>query len=112
VVADADRASRLQDRLGTGRAEPVDGHTGNGHRQPREQPGHPPHIAVLLAGAVGVAQDHVVDLCGIELGVAGEQLGDRCGSQVVRPHARQTSAEPAERGAHGVEQVGVHSQPS
>ena len=108
VVADPDRARRLHDRLGTGGAEPVDGHAGHADRQPGEQRGHPADIAVLLARSVGVAQDHVVDLCGIDFGVAREQLGDRCGGEVVGAHAREAAAEAAERGAYGVEEVGVH----
>ena len=65
-VADPDRAGRMDDRLHPRAAEPVDRRPGHAGRQPGEQPRHPGHVAVVLAGPVRVAEQDVVDARGVE----------------------------------------------
>ena len=58
--------------------------------QPGQQRGHAPDVAVLLAGAVGVAEVDVVDPGGVQLGRAGQQeFTDGVGGQVVGAHRGQ-----------------------
>ena len=76
-VAGSDRPGGLHHGFAAGGAQPVHGHTGHARRQPGQQRDHPADVAVLLARAVGVAVDHVIDRGGVELALAvsREQFG-------------------------------------
>ena len=59
-------------------------------------------IAVVLAGLVGGAQDHVVDLGGIDPGSV-EQGANDVGGHVIGPHLAQGTAVAAEWRAEAVD---------
>ena len=104
-VAGLDGAAALDSCLEARAAQAVDGGTGHARGQAGEQGGHAGDVAVLLAGAVGVAHEDVVDGGGVERGRAVQQRAHDMGGEVVGAHARQAAAVAAERGAHGVEDV-------
>jgi hypothetical protein len=60
-VAERDGPRGLDDGFEPGGAQPVDGRARHRGGQTGEQGGHAGDVAVLLAGAVGVAEVHVVD---------------------------------------------------
>ena len=64
------RSVREADHRGVQRraAEPVDRGRRHADRQPGQQHRHPADVAVVLAGAVGVAPDHVADRGRVEAG--------------------------------------------
>ena len=106
-VAGGDGAARLHHGLAARGAQPVDRDTRHADGQAGEQRGHAGDVAVLLAGAVGVAVVDVLDRRGVEAGVPGDELGDRQGREVVGADARQAAAVAAEGRAHGIDDVGV-----
>jgi hypothetical protein len=61
ALARGDGAVRVLDRLEPGAAEAVDRDSGDLVGQPREQQRHASDVAVVLAGLVGGAEDHLVD---------------------------------------------------
>ncbi len=65
-------------------------------RQPGEQDGHAGHVAVVLAGLVGGAEDHLVDLLGRDSGAA-DGLADDQGGEVVGPYGGEGAAVAALR---------------
>ncbi len=94
------------DRLATGTAQPVDGDTGHGHRQTGQQHRHPGHVAVVLAGPVGVTENNVVDP--VSMASAGAGAGVRL-SAARRGHRYKRPASPppmaAKRGPDPLEEV-------
>ena len=68
--------------------------------RPGQQRGHPGDVAVVLAGLVGAAEQHVVQLGPVHRRQPAAELAEHVGGEVVRPHRRQRAAVPAERGAH------------
>ncbi len=109
-VAEADRARRLVDRLEPRGAQPVDGDAGNLDRQAGEQRGHSRDVAVVLAGAVGRAEDDVVDA------LAGDPIAlqrrlDHVRGEVVGTDLRERTAVAPDRRAHHVEDQRVAHQP-
>jgi hypothetical protein len=106
-VARRDRPPGLHDRLAARGTQPVDRHPRDRHRQAGQQRRHPRHVAVLLAGAVGVAVVDVFDAGRVEPGVPGHQLGDGKGGEVVGTDARERAAVLAERRADRVDEVDV-----
>ena len=75
-------------------------------RQAGEQRGHARDVAVVLARLVGAAEDHVIDPVGRESG-AREQAANGRRGEIVGPDLGQRAAGAADRGADGVEDVGV-----
>jgi hypothetical protein len=73
-------------------------------RQAGQQHGHPGDVAVVLAGLVRRAEDHLVHLVRVDAGPAHHLTDDQRG-QVVGPHARQRAAVPPHRGADAADQV-------
>ena len=67
VVAGAHLQTRLDDRLQTRSAAPIDLHAGNGHRQARIQCDHATDRG-CLAVRIAVAEDHVVHHIGRDSG--------------------------------------------
>ena len=88
-------------------AEPVHRHRRHRDRQPGQQHRHPADVAVVLAGLVGAAPDHVADRGRVERRRLGQHRGDRRRGQVVGPHLGQRAAEPAERRPRRGVQEGV-----
>lgn len=101
-LAGADGAAGGTDRIETGGTEPVQGLARNGIRQARKQERHACHVAVVLAGLVGTAEEDLVNLCPIEIGVLGHQCLDRGRRQVVGTHLGERPAKTADRGPHGI----------
>src|SRR5207244_592322 len=68
------------------------------------------HVPVVFAGLVGAAEDHVVDLRGVE-GMAAEDLADDQRGQVVGAHGAERAAQPAHGGANGTDDDGFPGHP-
>ena len=51
--------------------------------RPGEQPGHAREVAIVLARLVGAAEDHVVELAPVDVGVAVDQRLDRDRGEIV-----------------------------
>ncbi len=83
-------------------AEAVQGDARHAFRQARKQRRHPCDVAIVLAGLVGAAHDHLVrlDRAAIEGG------GDGMCGQVVGPHRSQRAAISADRSALAGTDVG------
>ena len=79
-------------RVHAGAAQAVDGGARHLDRQPGQQAGHARDVAVVLAGLVGAAVDHVAHGPPVELGVARHQCLDRHGGQVVGAHRGEGAA--------------------
>ncbi len=69
-------------------------------------PGHPAHVSVVLTSLVGVAEQHLVHLLGIELRDAVQERPDDVSRQVVGPDRGQPSAVAAKGGPDGIQNVG------
>ena len=80
--------------------------------KPGQQAGHPRDVAVVLAGAVGVAEDDLLDGTGVQLRVALQDRLQDHGGEVVGPDLGEAAVEPAERGADGVVHERAHASPS
>ena len=100
AVADHDRVGGRVDRLEAGAAQPVDGLAGDLDGEAGQQAGHARHVAVVLAGLVGAAEDHVVDAGGVDAGL-GHSGPDGQRGQVVGAHGAQRAAVAADGRAHG-----------
>jgi hypothetical protein len=73
-------------------------------RQPCEQQRHAGHVAVVFAGLVGAAQNHVVDARRIDARALHDRL-DGDGGQIVGAHLREAAAVLADgRPQRGVDQ--------
>ncbi len=96
TVADRDRVRRRVDRLEPGAAQPIDGQATDLDREVGQQQRHPRDVAVVLAGLVRAAEDHVLDEGRVEAGAIhhGTQHG---GGEIVGPDARQGAAVAADR---------------
>ena len=90
------------DRVEAGGAEAIERLAGNRFRHAREQQRHARDVAVVLAGLVGAAEKHFVDLRPVELGMLRHQRLDRGGGQIVGAHLGERAAEAADRGPHGI----------
>jgi hypothetical protein len=69
--------------------------------QSRQQNSHASHIAVILAGLVGTAQDHLFDQGRVQIVTFHECLKNQ-GSQVIWPDGGQSPAQVTDRGAQCV----------
>ena len=96
---------RRDDRCVEARAaEAVDRRARDARRQAGEQGRHPRDVAVLLAGAVRVAEDDLLDETRVG-GEAGGPVDDRAHDErpeVIGPDRGESAPEAAERGADGV----------
>ena len=86
----------MDDGAQPGRAQPVDGDARDVEGKSGQEGGHPGHVAVFLAGAVGVAQDDFVDAVRVQAG-PGHGLADHQRGQVVGADRGQRAAVPAHR---------------
>ena len=75
--------------------------------QPRQEGGHPGHVAVVLARLIGAAVDHLVDRIPIHAAVAVLQDAQGMRGEVVRAHGGERPAIAADRGAGEVADEGV-----
>ena len=111
-ITGADRARRAANRVEAGTAQPVDCGAGYMLRQPCQQRRHARDVAVVLAGLVGTAIDHVVKLIPIDGRVALLQHTHRMRSEVIRADILEHTAVPADRRADEVADIGVgHGDP-
>ena len=94
-------------RLERGGAQAIHGHAGDRRRQLRQQQRHARDVAVLLAGAVRIPEDDVVDRRRVEPRRALDDRPHDVRGEVVRPHARQRAPVAAEGGADRVEHIRV-----
>ena len=106
AVADRDRVRRGVDRLEPRPAQPVDRQPAHLDREVGEQQGHPRDVAVVLAGLVGAAQDHVLDERRVDAGAVDDRAQDD-GREVVRADARERAAVAADRRADGLDDPGL-----
>ena len=97
-----DRARGGTHRVQARPAQAVDGGAWHFQRQAGQQTGHMRHIAVVLAGLVGAAVDHVGHGLPVHARVARHQRFDRDSTQVVGAHTAQGAAVAAEGGANGI----------
>jgi len=97
-AARLDLVRRRDRRLHAGAAEPVDRLARHLDGEAGQQQAHTRHVAVVLAGLVGAAEHHVVDLVGPDAR-ALDRLPDHQSGQVVRPDVLQLAAVPAHRRA-------------
>ena len=98
----------LVDGFQAGAAQPVDGGAAHLDGEAGQQGGHAGHVAVVLPGLVGAAEDDVLDGVGREGRVAVEQGPEGGGGEVVGPDTRQRSPVPPDRSTAGVDDVDVH----
>jgi hypothetical protein len=68
---------------------------------------HARHVAVVLAGLIGAAVKHFVELFPVDLGVARHQRLDRHRGEIVGAHFRQRAAIAPDRRAHRVAEEDV-----
>ncbi|KAF1051747.1 MAG: hypothetical protein GAK41_01241 [Burkholderia gladioli] len=95
-----DRARGDADRVHAGTAQAVDRRIGHAFRQAREQRRHARDVAVVLAGLVGAAEDHVVDRGPVDVAIALDERLERHCAEVVGANAGQRAAAVAvDRGA-------------
>lgn len=90
----------------TGAALAVDGDAGHLFGVARGQPGEARDVAGLRADGIDAAGDHVVDGGGVDVDPV-EQSAPSQRTQVDRMHSGQRSAALADRGTHGVDDVGL-----
>ena len=82
-----DGACRRTKRVQARAAKAVEGSAGHLKRQARQQAGHVRHIAVVFAGLIGAAINHVGHGLPVNIGVACHQGPDGNGAQIVGTHA-------------------------
>ena len=102
-----DRVRRGVDRLQPAPAQPVDGQPADLDREPGEQQRHPRDVAVVLAGLVGAAEDHVLDQRRVDArsGRRRRAIADR--REVIGADRRQRAAVAADRRPDGLDDPGV-----
>jgi hypothetical protein len=76
------------------------------NRQAGQQQRHPRHIAVVLAGLVGAAIDHVIHRLPVEPRVSLHQFLQRVCREIVGPHRGENAAESADWRSHIVANEG------
>ncbi len=96
-LAALDRARGDADRVEARSAQAVDGRAGDLDRQSGEQQRHAGDVAVVLAGLVGAAVEHVVDRLPVDAGIALHQRLDGQRGEVVGADGRERAAVAAER---------------
>jgi hypothetical protein len=88
------------------RAEPVQGDARNALGQPGQEQRHARDVAVVLARLVGAAEE---DLIYLWHRGPREQTFNRQRSEIVRPDAGESAANPSDRGPHCIEDHRVHA---
>ncbi|MNZ82899.1 hypothetical protein D3C78_1016110 [compost metagenome] len=111
-LAAGDGAKGGADSVHARGAEAVQGHTRHAVRQACQQQRHARDVAVVFAGLVGAAEEHLVQQIPLHLRVALDQRLDRYGGQVIGTHAGQGAAEAADGGTNGIADKYVTHQAS
>ena len=107
-LASGDALGGLRDRLQAGRAESIDGDRRRRHRNPCPQAGDPRHVQSLLGFRHRAADDHVVDLGGVEARCASQRLRQNSSRHVVRSRRPERAGRRlAGCGANGRDDDGV-----
>ena len=101
-LAGLDSARGGADRLHARCTKTVKRHARHAVGQPRQEQRHARDVAVVLAGLVGAAEEHVVELFPVDMGVALPQRADRHRGEVVGAHIGERAAEAADRRARRV----------
>ena len=94
------------DRLQARPAQPVDGQPADLDREAGQQDGHPGDVAVVLAGLVRAAEDHVLDQAGVDAGAVDDGPKHQRG-EVVGPDAGERPAVAADRGTDRLDDPGL-----
>ena len=105
AIAGGDRVSGRNDRLHPRPAQAVDRLPADLDRHPGQQRGHASHVAVVLTGLVGGAQDDVVHGAGVDAGPI-QQSEDDVRRQVVGSDRGQGPAVAAEGCAQAIDDDG------
>ncbi len=106
AVADGDRVGRRVDRLEPGAAQAVDGQPANRDGVAGQEQRHAGDVAIVLAGLVGAAEDHVLD----DGRVDSRPFDDRAQDdrrKVVRADPGEGAAVAPDRGPDGIDDHGV-----
>ena len=101
-LAGADRAASGADGIEARGTETIEGLAGNRFGHARQQQRHARDVAVVLAGLVGAAEKHLIDLGPVEIGMLRHQRLDRDSGQIVGAHLGERTAETADRGPYGI----------
>jgi hypothetical protein len=104
ILAGFDRARGDADGVHARAAQAVDGGARHVLRQTCQQQRHARDVAVVFAGLVGAAVDHVVDGAPVDFLVALHQRLERYSAKVVGTHRRQRTRIAADRRANRVAQ--------
>ena len=73
---------------------------------PGNEERHARNVAVVFAGLVGTAQDHIVDVGGVDAAAGNERLEDG-GGKVVGANASERAAVATEGGAQRLNDPGL-----
>ena len=71
-----------------------------------EEGGHAGEVAIVLAGLVGAAEDDVVEIGPVDMGVAVDQRLDGDGGEIVGADISERTGVAADGGADGVADIG------
>jgi hypothetical protein len=100
AVPDRDRVRRGVHRLEARPAQPVDREPADLDRQSGEEQRHPRDVAIVLAGLVGAAEDHVLDESRVDAALV-EDAADCRGGQVVGADGSERAAVAPDRRPDG-----------
>jgi hypothetical protein len=103
---DGDGVGGRIDGLQAAAAQPVDRQAADLDRQPGQQSGHSGDVAVVLAGLVGAAEDHVLDDRRVDARTLDEGSDDGRG-KIVGPDRRQGPAVAPERSSERGDDPGL-----
>jgi hypothetical protein len=106
-LAAAYRAGGLADRVEPGGAEAVDRDPRNAVRQSGKQQRHAGDVAVVLAGLVGAAVEHVVERGPVRLGIASDERPDGHGREIVGAHLGKGATVTTDRRSHRIADEGI-----
>ena len=96
-----DRPGRIDHRGQTAGAQPVEGHTGDLHRQTGQQTGAAGHVPTVFSRLIRAPDNDVLDVLATKR-AACHQRGEGARQQIVGPHRRQCPGVATERGADPV----------
>ena len=103
----ADEARGAGDRVQARAAQAVDGCPGTDTGSPASSSRHARDVAVVLAGLVGTAEQHLLDGRRVERGLRFSSARSASARQVVGAHAGERAAVAADGRAHGIADEGV-----
>jgi len=83
-------------------AQAIDGAARHRDRQTREQQRHASDVAIVFAGLIRAAVDHIGNRSGIEILIALKQRAQRHRTEIIGTHTGQRARIAADRRAHGI----------